>query len=142
MLKCQLQNTESWKEELQDGLKKAQIGPQTRALIMHVIKCYASDTDYNISIDYDNLTQAVCIDQHILGWKHFLQVKLLPDWLDIIYNEWEQLGIPPNLREVPQMMKALITITLHFWQTRCEFMHGGSHKEKNCQIKVNTTQTG
>jgi hypothetical protein len=79
MLKCQLRNTDSWKEELQEGLKKAQIGPQTRALIMHVIKCYASDTDYKISRDYDNLTQAVCIDQHILGWKHFLQGKLLPD---------------------------------------------------------------
>ena len=45
MLKCQLRNTEEWKEELQDGLKKAHIGPQTRALIMHVIKCYANDTD-------------------------------------------------------------------------------------------------
>jgi hypothetical protein len=79
MLKCQLRNTESWKEELQDGLKKAQIGPQTRAIIMHVINCHATDTDYNIFSDYGNLAQAVCIDQHMLGWKHFLQGKLLPD---------------------------------------------------------------
>ena len=97
---------------------------------MHVIKCYASDTDYNISRDYDNLTQAVCIDQHILGWKHFLQGKLLPDWLDIINNEREQLGLPPNLRAVPQMMTALITTTPNLWRTRCEFLHGVNHKEK------------
>jgi hypothetical protein len=62
MLKCQLRNTESWKEELQDGLKKAEIGPQTRALIMHVIKCYATNIDYNISSDYEGLAQAVCFD--------------------------------------------------------------------------------
>ena len=79
MLKFQLQNTDSWKEELQDRLKKAEIVPQTRALIMHVIKCYATDTDYKISSDYDGLSQAVCFDQHMLGWKHFLQGKLLPD---------------------------------------------------------------
>ena len=89
MLKCQLRNTESWKEELQDGLKKAEIGPQTRALIMHVIKCYATDTDYNISSDYDDLAQAVCFDQHMLGWKHFLQGKILPDWMNIINNKRE-----------------------------------------------------
>jgi hypothetical protein len=50
---------------------------------MHVINCFATDTDYNISSDYDGLTQAVCLNQHILGWKHFLQGKLLPDWMDI-----------------------------------------------------------
>ena len=53
---------------------------------MQVIKCYTTDTDYNISSDYANLSQAVYIDQHMLGWKHFLQGKLLPDWLDIINN--------------------------------------------------------
>ena len=90
---------------------------------MHVIKCYASDTDYNISRDYDNLTQAFCIDQHILGWTYFLQGKLLPDWLDIINNKREQLGLPPNLRVVPQLMTALITTTLNLWRTRCEFMY-------------------
>ena len=124
MLKCQFRNTESWKEELQEGLKRAEIGPKTRALVMHIIKCYATDTDYNISSDYDNLAQAFCIDQHTLGWKHFLQGKLLPDWLDIINNEREQLGLPPNLRAVPQMMMALITTTLNLWRNRCEFMHG------------------
>ena len=76
---------------------------------MHVIKCYTYDTDYNISRDYDNLIQAVCIDQHILGWKHFLQGKLLPDWMDIINNEREQLALLPNLRAVPQTITALIT---------------------------------
>ena len=125
MLKCQHRNTESWKEELQSGLKKAEIGPQTRALIMHVIKCYATDTDYNISSDYDGLAQAVCFDQHMRGWKHFLQGKLLPDWMDIINNEREQLGLPPNLRAVPQLMTSHITITLNLWCTRCEFLHRG-----------------
>ena len=47
--------------------KKTEIGPQTRALIMHVIKCYTTDTDYNISSDYDGLAQAVCFDQNMLG---------------------------------------------------------------------------
>jgi hypothetical protein len=37
----------------------------------------------------------------------------------------------PNLRAVPQMMMALITTTLNLWRTHCEFLHGGSHKEKN-----------
>jgi hypothetical protein len=91
MLKCQLRNTDKWQEELQDGFKKADIGPQTRALIMHFIKCYATNTNYNISSDYDILSQAVCFDQHMLGWKHFLQGKLLPDWMDVIINEREQL---------------------------------------------------
>jgi hypothetical protein len=126
MLKCQLRHIDKWKGELQDSLKKAQIGPQTRALIMHVIKCFATDTDYNISSDYGGLTQAVCLDQHVLGWKHFLQGKLIPDWMDIINNEREQLGLPPNLRALPQIMKALITPTLNLWRTRCEFLHGGS----------------
>ena len=123
MLKCQLQNTEAWKEELQTGLKMAGIGPQPRALIMHVIKCYPTDTDYNISSDYDGLSQAVCLDQNSLGWKHFLQGKLLPDWMDIIKNKQSQLGQPPNLRAVPQMMTALITTTLNLWGTQCEFLH-------------------
>ena len=130
MLKCQLRNTESWKEELQDGLKKAEIGPQTRALIMHVIKGYATDTDYNISSDYDDLAQADCFDQHMLGWKHFLQGKLLPDWMDIINNERAQLDLPPNLRVLPKLMTTLITKTLKLWQTCCEFMYGGSHSTK------------
>ena len=91
---------------------------------MHIIKCYATNTDYKISSDYDNLAQAVCINQHMLGWKHFRQGKLLLDWLDIINNEREQLGLPPNLRAVPQMMTALITTTLNLWLNRCEFMHG------------------
>jgi hypothetical protein len=130
MLKCQLRNTEAWKEELQTGLKTAGIGPQTRALIMHVIKCYATETDYNISSDYDGLTQAVCLDQDGLGWKHFLQGKLLPDWMEIINHEREQLGQPPNLRAVPQMMTALITTTINLWRARCEFMHGGSNSDK------------
>ena len=42
MLKCQLRHTDKWKGELQDGLKKAQIGPQMRALTMHVINCFAT----------------------------------------------------------------------------------------------------
>ena len=86
MLKFQLQNTESWKEELQDGLKKADIGPQTRALIMHFINCFTNENDYryNISSDYNAVYQAVCFNQHILGLKHFLQVKLLQDWMDIL----------------------------------------------------------
>ena len=117
MLKCQLRNNEAWKEELQTGLKTAGIGPQTRALIMHVIKSYATDTDYNISSDYDGLSQAVCLDQDSLGWKHFLQGKLLPDWMDIINNKRSQLGQPPNLRAVPQIMTALITTTINLWRT-------------------------
>ena len=44
MLKYQLRNTDKWKEELQDGLKKADIGPQMRALIIHVIQCFTTDT--------------------------------------------------------------------------------------------------
>ena len=66
----------------------------------------------------------------MLGWKHFLRGKLLPYLLDIINNEREQLVLPPNLRAVPQMMTALITTTLNLWRTRCEFLHGGNHKEK------------
>ena len=66
----------------------------------------------------------------MLGWKHFLQGKLLPDWMEIINSEREQLGLPPNLRAVPQMMTALITTTLNLWRTQCEFLHGGSHSEK------------
>ena len=97
---------------------------------MHLIKCYSTDTDYDISSDYDGLTQAVCLDQHTLGWKHFLQGKLLPDWMDIINDEQAQLGHPPNLRAVPQLMKVLITTTLNLWRTRCEFMHWGSHSDK------------
>jgi hypothetical protein len=97
---------------------------------MHVIDCVATDTDYHISSDYDGLTQAVCLDQHMLGWKHFLQGKLLPDWMDIINNEREQNGIPHNLRAVPQMMTSLVTTTLNLWRNRCEFLHGGSHNEK------------
>jgi hypothetical protein len=118
------------KGELQEGLKKSQIGPQTRALIMHDIDYFATDTDYNISEDYDGLTQAVCLDQHTLGWKHFLQGKLLPDWMDIINTEQEKLGLPHSLRAVPQMMTALVTITLNLWRTRCEFLHGRSHNKK------------
>ena len=107
MLKCQLRNTEAWKEELQTGLKTAGIGPQVRALIMHAIKCYTTDTNYNISSDYDGLSQAVYLDQDSLSWKHFLQGKLLPDWMDIINNERSQLGLPPNLRAVPQMLSPM-----------------------------------
>ena len=90
---------------------------------MHVIKCYANNTDYNISSDYGGLSQAVCFDQHMLGWKHFLQGKLFLDWLDIINNKQEKLRLLPNLRAVPQMMTALITTTLNSWRTRCEFTH-------------------
>ena len=120
MLKCQLRHTNKWKGELQGGLKKAQIGPHTRALIMHVISCFDTDTDYNISSNYDRLTQAVCLDQHMLGWKHFLPVKILPDWMDIINTERKQLGLPHNLRAVPQIMTALATTTLNLCRTRCE----------------------
>ena len=122
-LKCQLRHTDKWKVELQDGLKKSQIGPQTRALIIHVIKCFATDTDYNISSDYDGLTQAVCLDQPMLGWKNFLQEKLLPDWMNIINNKQEQNGLPHNLRAVPQMMTDLVTTTLNLWRTQCDFLH-------------------
>ena len=100
---------------------------------MHVIKCYATDTDYNIFSDYDGLSQAVYLDQDSLGWKHFLQGKLLPDWMNIINNERSQLGQPPNLRAVPQMMTALITTTINLWRTQCEFMHGGRKSEKNAK---------
>jgi hypothetical protein len=50
--------------------------------------------------------------------------------MDIINNEREQLGLPHNLRAVPQMMTALIIKTLSLWRTRCVFLHGGSHSEK------------
>ena len=50
--------------------------------------------------------------------------------MDIINNERSQLGQPPNLRVVPQMMTALITTTINLWRTRCEFMHGGSNSDK------------
>jgi hypothetical protein len=66
----------------------------------------------------------------MLGWKHFLQGKLLPDWMDIINNERAQLGLPPNLRVVPLLMMALITTTLNLWRNHYEFMHGGIHIEK------------
>ena len=98
---------------------------------MHIIKCYATDTDYNISSDYDDLSQAFCFEQHMLGWKHFLQGEIIPYWMDIINNEREQLGLPPNIRAVPQMMTALITTTLNLCWNQCLFMHGGSHSEKN-----------
>ena len=66
MLKYQLRNTDKWKEEPQDSLKMAEIGPQTRSLIMNIITYFATDTDYNISRDYDGLTQAIYFDQHML----------------------------------------------------------------------------
>ena len=65
----------------------SRIGPQTRELIMHLIKFFATNKEYNISMDYDDLTQAVCYDQAQLRWKYFLQGKILPDWQDIINNE-------------------------------------------------------
>ena len=96
MLKYQLRNIEKWKEELQEGLKKAYIGPQTHALIIHVIKCFATDTYYKISRDYDGLNQAVCFDPY--DWKkNFLEHKLLPGWMEIINKELEQLGLPSNI---------------------------------------------
>ena len=85
---------------------------------------------YNISRDYDGLTRTVCFDQHMFGWKNLLQGKLIPDWMNIINKEREQLGLPPNLWALPQMMKALITTNLNLWQTRCEFLQGGIHSEK------------
>ena len=89
------------------------IGPQTRALIMHLIKCFTINEEYNISMDYGDPTQAVCYNQAQLGWKHFLQVKLLPEWHDIINNEQQELNLPPNLHAVPQMIRALITMSLN-----------------------------
>ena len=50
--------------------------------------------------------------------------------MDIINTEREQLGLPPNLRGVPQMMKALIITTLNLWRTQCEFLHVGSNSDK------------
>ena len=83
----------------------AGIGPQIYALILHIIKSVSAGSDYNIARDYDRLTQCVWSDQAMIGWKHFLLVKLLPDWEDIINKERRQQGLPPNLRAVPQMMK-------------------------------------
>ena len=77
---------------------------------------FAADTEYNIYRDYDGLTQAVCFYQNMIGWKYFLQGKLLPDWMDIINTEWDQLD--------------LINKTLNLWLTRCEFIHGGSTGDK------------
>ena len=51
MLKYHLLNTESWKEELQDGLKKAEVGTNTRMIIVPGIKCYATDTNYNFFLE-------------------------------------------------------------------------------------------
>ena len=65
----------------------AGIGPQTRALIMHLIKCFASNEEYNISVDYDDLTQAVCYNQDQIGWKPFLHGKMLPKCHEIINKE-------------------------------------------------------
>ena len=67
MFNCQLRNTDKWNEELQDGLKMTEIGPQMHLLILHIINFFATDTDYKISRDYDGLTQVVCFDQHIIS---------------------------------------------------------------------------
>ena len=79
-------------------------------------------------MDYDDLTQAVCYDQAQLGWKHFLQGKMLPEWHEIINKERRELNLPPNLHAVPQMMRALITMSLNIWRARCEFVYGGEPK--------------
>ena len=77
----------------------------------------------------------------MLGWKYFLQGKILPDWMDVINNERTQLYLPPNLRAVPQLMTALITTSINLWRTHCEFMHG-EVTVKKIQAMANTTQTG
>ena len=51
MLRCTLQHTETWKKDLQDNLLTAGIGPQTRALIIHLIKCFATNKEYNIYVE-------------------------------------------------------------------------------------------
>ena len=73
MLMYTLRHTATWKNDFQNNLLMAGIGPQIRALIMHLIKFFATNEEYNISVDYDNLKQVVCYDQSQLGWKHFLQ---------------------------------------------------------------------
>ena len=135
-LKVHLRHTDKWKEELQDHLKTTRIIPQKCVLILYVINCFATNTDCNISRDCDDLIQAICFDQNKIWWKTFLQGKLLQYWIDIISTEREQLGLPPNLWEVPQTMKALITKTLNLWRTRYEFLHGEINSNKFTKTKV------
>ena len=69
MLWCTLRHTQTWKweKDLQDNLLTTGIGPQTRALITHLIKFFVTNEEYNISVDYDDLTPAVCYDQAQIG---------------------------------------------------------------------------
>ena len=82
---------------------------------MDFIKCYATDTDYNISSNHHSLSQAVCFDKHMNGLEKIIQGKILADWMDIINKKLEQLGLRPNLRTLPQIMTALITTKINLW---------------------------
>ena len=80
-------------------------------------------------MDYGNLTKAVWYEQAQLGWKNFLQGKLLPEWQEIINNERQELDLPPNLHAVPQTVRVLVSMSLNIWRTRCEFLHGGTKSD-------------
>ena len=80
---------------------------------MHLIKCFTTNEEYNIYVDYDDLMQGVWYDQAQIGWKHLHQGKLLPEWHGIINNERRELNIRPNLHAVPKIIRALTTMSLN-----------------------------
>ena len=72
------------------------------------------------------MAQALVDDQITMGWRHFLQGKLIKDWVDVFNEERRDEGKKDNDRIMVKVITAITSFTLNLWRSRCSQVFGGT----------------
>ena len=119
MLQCQVIKTDGWKIDLQHGLKKSGLVPQHEALLLYCITCFGSNTTPSAPSHHSAMAHTLVNDQTTMGWHHFLQVKLIKDWVDVFNKERRDGGKKEDDPIMVKVVTAITPFTLNLWPSRC-----------------------
>ena len=70
------------------------------------------------------MAQALVEDQKTMGWRHFLQGKLIKDWVDVFNEERLDEGDNDDDRIMVKVITAITSFTLNLWRSRCSQIFG------------------
>ena len=97
------------------------------ALLLYCIKCFGSNTTPSSPSDHSTMAQVLVDNQTAMGWRHFLQGKLIKDWVDVFNKErWDE-GKKDDDRIVVKVITAITSFNLNLWRSRCSQVFGGTN---------------
>ena len=93
---------------------------------MYCIKCFDKGTKPHVTYDYSVLARGIIVDQYMMGWTHFLQGKLIKNWITKFNVVRKMQGGKEDDILMINVARAITTFTTNIWVSWCAHIYRGT----------------